>query len=744
MGSLLESGHSFAQNLTSKDYFKTLSDIWANVLLFDCGTPNKRSTNDLELLLTAALTDLDGVNSQRSFCDLVNDKIFLPYGRGSIFAVYGAVKDSSSSHFVLPQRIDDQMWYWDTRGQSITLDYPVGRIDSVLQGIPNDTLIIDLRSTGVSSINAGVLLLSFFVQDQLLTGPETEIVHEGWSEGWPVGYNYAKKWTSTPGRFLYPINKQRSFGKTVENVKVYRGFVVALTNAYTLKRLGPILDALQSQGNFFLVHEKEIPETVLADQVQYFDSVFVEYNSKNFFSKHGGIGCRADKEVLSIDDLTDLIGEIRADDRLPNGKDVPIYPTQTSMASNQFKDSLSRAERLTGLAKIYTILRLFYPFFDENKIDLGERLKQFYDKCDKESDTESFYRLLCEYVQPLQDSHITIWSHKRGKENAFTIPARFEKIEGKTIVVETIEDSTSDGKEQLRLGTEILKIGNQSIDEYETEWLKRIPASSPNAALRNLYSYVLPPMSLCGQKGSTLRLLVRKEGDRSPIELTLRRNTSIDAWYKKKGRKPKTRSLENGILYIDLSEVYNANDFESCLKQIDNSRSVIFDLRKRPKWGSVKGILSPFLSGTKFLGWEEIPLVKATIIGDALMQTKSWKKNDYWFMNENAKVCDKPLVVLINEYSQSGTEDLADSFKMTGHAIFVGSQTAGTTGAIAVIHIPNFGYCSFTGCLVKDSTGQPLYRRGVSPTISVRPTLEGIRLGKDEVLEAAIKYLSEK
>jgi C-terminal processing protease CtpA/Prc len=47
----------------------------------------------------------------------------------------------------------------------------------------------------------------------------------------------------------------------------------------------------------------------------------------------------------------------------------------------------------------------------------------------------------------------------------------------------------------------------------------------------------------------------------------------------------------------------------------------------------------------------------------------------------------------------------------------------------------------FTGLAVRHADGRPLQRVGLEPDIPARPTIRGIRAGRDEVLERALAYL---
>jgi len=72
---------------------------------------------------------------------------------------------------------------------------------------------------------------------------------------------------------------------------------------------------------------------------------------------------------------------------------------------------------------------------------------------------------------------------------------------------------------------------------------------------------------------------------------------------------------------------------------------------------------------------------------------------------------------------------------------FIGSPTMGANGDVTSLSIPGGAYVSFTGQGVWHADGQQLQRLGLQPTVEVRPTLAGIRDGKDEVLEKAVEYL---
>ena len=67
----------------------------------------------------------------------------------------------------------------------------------------------------------------------------------------------------------------------------------------------------------------------------------------------------------------------------------------------------------------------------------------------------------------------------------------------------------------------------------------------------------------------------------------------------------------------------------------------------------------------------------------------------------------------------------------------------GSNGDVTTLTLPGDIVVSFSGHDVRHADCRQLQRVGIQPDIRVEPTIEGIVAGKDEVLEAAIKFLNE-
>jgi C-terminal processing protease CtpA/Prc len=97
------------------------------------------------------------------------------------------------------------------------------------------------------------------------------------------------------------------------------------------------------------------------------------------------------------------------------------------------------------------------------------------------------------------------------------------------------------------------------------------------------------------------------------------------------------------------------------------------------------------------------------------------------------------VLILVNEETQSQAEFSTMILQTAPQATVVGSQTAGADGDICWLPLPGGYRTAFSGLGVYYPDGRETQRIGIVPDIEVHPTIQGIREGRDEVLEKALK-----
>jgi hypothetical protein len=98
--------------------------------------------------------------------------------------------------------------------------------------------------------------------------------------------------------------------------------------------------------------------------------------------------------------------------------------------------------------------------------------------------------------------------------------------------------------------------------------------------------------------------------------------------------------------------------------------------------------------------------------------------------------------ILFNEETQSLSESTVMILEQHPKAIKIGSQTSGADGDISNIYLPGNLQVWFTGLGWYYPDFRQTQRVGIKPDVEVRPTINGVREGKDEVLEKALNVLN--
>ena len=99
------------------------------------------------------------------------------------------------------------------------------------------------------------------------------------------------------------------------------------------------------------------------------------------------------------------------------------------------------------------------------------------------------------------------------------------------------------------------------------------------------------------------------------------------------------------------------------------------------------------------------------------------------------------VVMLINETAISQAEHTCLFFEAATDVTFIGSPTNGANGDVTTMILPGNIRVNFSGHDVRHADGRQLQRVGIQPHVKVEPTIRGIREGRDEILESAIRFL---
>ena len=328
----------------------------------------------------------------------------------------------------------------------------------------------------------------------------------------------------------------------------------------------------------------------------------------------------------------------------------------------------------------------------------------------------------------------------RGKRYA---PFQVRFIENKLTVTDYFKPKMKETT-GLEIGDFITHVNGKKI-EYIIDSIKSYyPAS--NEAARMYYIAT----DLVRSNNNSIHIVYNSSGIIKQKELTMyeRSNLNMD--------EPNSKLSYDSIMidkdsmfigYITLATIKD-KEISHIKKSFMNAKGIIIDIRNYPA-ARVDFSLGGFFTSRRK------PFAKFTT-GNLNNPGEFNFSRDVLFLNNNAGNRDnffdfeKPisgnyfqgkLVVLVNEETLSLAELTAMAFRAGDNSVIIGSQTQGADGNVSLIPLPGGIKAGISGIGVYYPDGKGTQRVGIVPDIEVKPTIQGIREGRDELLEKAIELI---
>ncbi len=224
--------------------------------------------------------------------------------------------------------------------------------------------------------------------------------------------------------------------------------------------------------------------------------------------------------------------------------------------------------------------------------------------------------------------------------------------------------------------------------------------------------------------------------------LTLKRTIRRDVWVAQSSRAHEPlghRVLDGNLGYLNLCRLPNLAEFERAFEALSRTDGLIVDIRGYPRF-MVQLVLSARLNDRPV----KSAIFEIPVVSSFDRHEQGWNIGQYDIKPDPRKHYGGPVAVLINEKTRGTAEDLGIFLKDAKRVTFVGGPTAGCNGNRTWLSLPGAGRMFFTGMRVKFGDGSRFQNVGILPDVPVAPTVEGIRAGRDELLEKGIEVLREK
>jgi C-terminal processing protease CtpA/Prc len=406
----------------------------------------------------------------------------------------------------------------------------------------------------------------------------------------------------------------------------------------------------------------------------------------------------------------------------------PEFKNENPYASMKFPDA---GYRLLALYRYWNMIQYWYPYKNLIGADWKNVLDEFIPRVLDAKDLTGYTLTFQELIARIHDTHANIWGKNEALNNYFGLnhaAVECSFVEGKAVVTGFYNADL--GKETgLEKGDVISKINNKPVEDIVKEKLKISPASNYPTQLRDI------SRELLRTNDSVIILEFIRNNQKG--------NKTLKA-YSSKELNVRTRFFVTDTCFRfitkDIAVINNGSLKTKWLpelwKQIQNTKGLIIDDRNYPSD-------FPIFELGNLLMSRSTPFVKFTngnIKTPGLFTfTKSinvGKRNRHAYTGK--------VVILVNEISQSSAEYHAMAYRACPNATVIGSTTAGADGNVSQIWLPGGISTMISGIGIYYPDGRETQRVGIVPDIEVKPTIEGIKSGRDEVLERAVGMIEGK
>lgn len=438
----------------------------------------------------------------------------------------------------------------------------------------------------------------------------------------------------------------------------------------------------------------------------------------------------SDLNLNLIQQLTKIKNAKRTGDhyyiKLIPGIGNPEFKNESSYGQMKFPDT---GYRLLSLFRYWNIIQYYFPYKYLIEEDWKEVLEEFIPKFINARNELEYKLTVLELIARVHDTHANIWGWnntlQRNKGLKYT-PLKIRFVENKA-VVSNYYDKVLGEQTGLFKGDIIEKIDNQTVDEIIKRKLKYSPASNYTTQLRNI------ARNLLRTNDSIIKVEYIHDRKSETTKLKTYSSNKINIFKNIQRKDTCFKFINKDIAYLYLGTI-KSKYLPQIMQEIKDTKGLIIDLRCYPAEFVVFS-LGGYLMPTSI---EFVKFTKGKITSPGyFVFTKSLKVGD-----QKENYYKGKIVILINETTQSQAEYTTMAFKVAPKAIVIGSTTAGADGDVSKFYLPGGIMTMISGIGIYYPDGGETQRVGIIPDIELKPTIEGIKSGRDELLEKAIEIIN--
>jgi len=382
--------------------------------------------------------------------------------------------------------------------------------------------------------------------------------------------------------------------------------------------------------------------------------------------------------------------------------------------------------QLLALYRLWNIVAYWFPYRDLIDGSWDDQLTAFIPRIALATDGDEYKRELMAFIATIHDTHANLWSSldARPPVGKCQVPVTLRFIENQPVVT-GYQNAQLGPATGLKIGDVVTAIDGVTIKELLERWSRYYAASNETTRLRDIARTMT--RGNCGaaalrvsREGATLEL----KPERAP-ESTL----TVERTHDRPGDT--FRKLSPEVAYLKLSSV-KASEAAKYIESAAGTKGLIIDIRNYPSEFMV------FALGARLI---DRPTEFARFTNGDPANPGAFHWTPPISLQPVSPGYAGKIVILVDEVSLSQAEYTTMAFRSARNAIVVGSTTAGADGNVSPIPLPGGLRSMISGIGVFYPDKTPTQRVGIIAEVEARPTIQGIRNGRDELLEVALRQI---
>ena len=347
---------------------------------------------------------------------------------------------------------------------------------------------------------------------------------------------------------------------------------------------------------------------------------------------------------------------VKFDGKTPDFSNEPFYEDMN------YKD---QGYRLLGLFRLWNAVEYNYPYLDILDYNWHELLPEYIARMLEGDDQRSYELTIASLSTKLQDAHIALYNSKYVVLEAgiYGVPVEILQAENEIVVSKVLKDNCP-----LRVGDVIKELDGKDIRDVLADRMEYISVTTEDKFINQIGHFLLR------SNNENMELTVLRDGTEQVLKVT----GEMEYHPMMETAEQPYEILDGNIGLLNPAALQDGT-LPLVMSKLESTDGFVIDLRQYPGYNIIPFLAEYLVDGVKPFLIYASPYgnYPGTFLGEikAIGRTKESKVPLY----------EKPVVVLMNEKTQSQPEYLIMSIRNGENVTVMGENSVGSDGDIAYL-----------------------------------------------------------